>query len=63
MSKYRCKRCTYNYDDELGEIESGIVPGTDFASLKYREYTCPMCGGLWDEFELVEEVEKNALSD
>lgn len=51
--KYVCQVCGYTYDEEVGEPESGIEPGTEFAELP-EDYVCPLCGVGKDEFEAEE---------
>ncbi len=48
--KYVCQVCGYTYDEDLGEPESGIEPGTEFAELP-EDYACPLCGVSKEEFE------------
>ena len=43
--KYKCFVCGYTYDHEKGDPDSGVKPGTPFASLP-DSWTCPVCGGL-----------------
>ena len=40
--KYVCP-CGYVYDEELGDPELGIAPGTKFEDLP-EDFTCPICG-------------------
>lgn len=41
--KYVCSVCGYVYDEEAGDPENGIAPGTKFEDLP-DTYTCPLCG-------------------
>ena len=41
--KYVCQVCGYVYDEELGEPENGIAPGTKFEDLP-DDFKCPRCG-------------------
>lgn len=50
MNKYICTMCGYVYDPEVGDPESGIVPGTAFEDLP-DNWTCPICGASKDDFE------------
>ncbi len=50
MQKYVCTVCGYVYDPALGDAESGIKPGTAFASLP-DSWVCPVCGAARDMFE------------
>ena len=51
--KYVCSVCGYVYDEELGDPENGIEPGTKFEDLP-EDYECPLCGVGKDEFEAEE---------
>ena len=53
MAKYRCVLCGYIYDEDEGDPESNIPPGTRFEDLP-EDWVCPICGASKDEFELVE---------
>ena len=50
MEKYVCTVCGYVYDEELGDEENGIAPGTKFEDLP-DDYVCPLCGVSKDQFE------------
>lgn len=43
MKKYVCDVCGWSYDEELGDPENGIAPGTKFEDLP-DDFTCPLCG-------------------
>lgn len=53
MKTYMCLICGYVYDEEEGDFESGIPPGTrwDDIPLSWR---CPDCGAGKEDFEMVE---------
>jgi rubredoxin len=53
MKAYMCLICGYLYDEERGDPESGIDPGTrwDDVPLSWR---CPDCGAGKEDFEMVE---------
>ncbi len=40
--KYVCKMCGWVYDEEQGNPEHGIAPGTAFADLP-EDFVCPVC--------------------
>ena len=40
--KYVCV-CGYVYDEETGDIELGIAPGTKWEDLP-EDFVCPICG-------------------
>ena len=52
MQKYRCTVCGYIYDPEVGDADSGVVPGTPFEELP-EDWVCPICGAAKDQFEEV----------
>ena len=47
--KYACDLCGWEYDEELGDVENGIEPGTPFDELP-DDFVCPLCGAAKDEF-------------
>jgi len=50
MEKWECTVCGYVYEEEKGDPESGIDPGTKFAELP-SDWVCPVCGAEKDMFE------------
>ena len=54
MKKYVCLVCGFVYDEELGDPENGIAPGTKFEDLP-EDYVCPLCGVGKEEFEVQEK--------
>lgn len=52
MEKYVCSICGYVYDPVIGDIDSGIEPGTLFENIP-DSWTCPECGATKDLFEKV----------
>ena len=52
--KWRCMVCGYIYDEEQGDSESGVAPGTSFEKLP-DDWTCPVCGVSKDLFEKLED--------
>ena len=48
--KYVCTVCGYVYDEENGEPENGIEPGTKWDELP-DDYLCPLCMVGKDLFE------------
>ena len=40
--KYECDVCGWIYDDEKGDMDLGIMPGTRFEDLP-EDFTCPLC--------------------
>lgn len=47
--KYVCDACGWEYDEELGDKELGIAPGTKFEDLP-DSFECPLCGMGKDSF-------------
>lgn len=54
MTEYLCKICGWIFSPEVGDIVSGIDPGTDFADLP-DSYTCPICYAMKDKFEEIQQ--------
>ena len=40
MAKYVCDVCGWEYDEEAGDPDNGIEPGTKFEDLP-EEFVCP----------------------
>ena len=53
MKKYICQACGWEYDEELGDPENSIAPGTKFEDLP-DDFTCPLCGVGKEDFEEAE---------
>ena len=51
--KYTCQICGWEYDEELGDPENGIAPGTLFDELP-DDFECPLCGVGKDNFSEAE---------
>ena len=53
MKTYMCLICGFIYDEEEGDMESGISAGTrwDDVPLSWR---CPDCGAGKEDFQMVE---------
>lgn len=47
--KYICDVCGYVYDEELGDPDNGIDPGTTWAGLP-DDFVCPLCGVGKEDF-------------
>ena len=41
--KYICRICGFIYDEEFGDPDSGLAPGTRYADIP-DDWTCPLCG-------------------
>lgn len=50
VAKYVCSVCGYEYDEETGDPDNGIAPGTAFADL-LDSWVCPLCGVGKDSFD------------
>lgn len=50
MGKYKCTVCGYIYEQDNGDPDSGINPGTPFEALP-DDWACPVCGATKDKFE------------
>ena len=52
MRKYVCDVCCWEYDEELGDADLGIAPGTRFEDLP-EDFECPLCFVDRDQFSEV----------
>jgi len=52
FKRYVCVICGYIYDEELGDPESGIQPGTRWEDIA-EDWSCPDCGATKADFELM----------
>jgi len=50
MEKWECTVCGYVYNEEAGDPEHGIAPGTKFADIP-ADWVCPVCGVGKDDFQ------------
>ena len=50
MKKYECMVCGYIYDEETGDPDSGIAPGTKWEDIP-EDWVCPVCGVGKEEFK------------
>ncbi|MGL5434716.1 MAG: rubredoxin [Lachnospiraceae bacterium] len=53
MKKYVCDVCGYIYDEEAGDPDNGIAPGTKWEDVP-EDYACPLCSVGKDEFSETE---------
>ena len=51
--KYECVICGYIYDEELGDPDDGLAPGTLWEDIP-DDWVCPDCGVGKEDFEMVE---------
>ncbi len=49
MRKFVCDLCGYVYNEELGDPDNGIAPGTSFEDLP-EDFECPLCGAGKSDF-------------
>jgi rubredoxin len=49
VRRYRCYFCGHIYDEDAGDPEAGIAPGTRFEDLPL-DWVCPSCGADRDQF-------------
>ncbi|QSA97691.1 rubredoxin [Methylococcus sp. EFPC2] len=52
FKKYVCAVCGYIYDEELGDPENGIQPGTRWKDVP-EDWSCPDCAATKADFDLV----------
>lgn len=54
--QYICLACGLIYDEEEGDPDSGLAPGTRFEDIP-DDWECPLCGVTKTDFELLERQE------
>ncbi len=52
--KYRCDYCGMIYDEELGQPEDGLPPGTRLEDIP-EDWYCPQCGTEKSGLVLIED--------
>ena len=57
--KYLCNVCNWVYDEELGDPDNGIAPGTKFEDLP-DDFECPLCFVGKEDFSKIEQVVYNS---
>ena len=50
--QYICNACGYTYDEEAGDPENGIAPGTKWKDVP-DDFVCPLCGLGKEHFTVV----------
>ena len=50
--QFICRVCGLIYDEELGDPDSGLAPGTRFEDIP-DDWECPLCGVTKTDFELL----------
>jgi rubredoxin len=48
-----CLVCGWIYDEESGDPEHGVTPGTSWRDVPMN-WTCPECGARKEDFEMVQ---------
>lgn len=51
--RFICKTCGFIYDQALGDVDSGLAPGTAFADIP-DDWQCPLCGVRKSDFMSLE---------
>lgn len=54
MKKYICDVCDYIYDEEKGDPDNGVAPGTAWENVP-DDWLCPLCGVPKTDFSLLKE--------
>ncbi len=53
FDSYICMICGYVYNEEEGDEDGGLAPGTRFDAIP-DDWVCPVCGAAKKEFQLVQ---------
>ena len=51
--RMQCMICGYIYDEELGDEDEGLAPGTKWDDIP-DDWICPECGIGKEDFEMME---------
>lgn len=51
--KWMCANCGYIYEQQKGDPDGGITPGTPWEDIP-EDWKCPDCGAAKSDFEMVE---------
>jgi rubredoxin len=51
--RYLCVNCGYIYDEEEGDEEHDIEPGTEFEDLP-EDWVCPVCYADKSQFDMLD---------
>lgn len=51
--RYLCEPCGWIYNEQTGDPENGIAPGTKWEDLP-DDFICPLCGADKDLFSQVQ---------
>ncbi|KER72369.1 FAD-dependent oxidoreductase [Burkholderia cepacia] len=58
--RFLCRACGLIYDEELGDEDSGLVPGTRFEDIP-DDWECPLCGVTKADFEPCDAILEQEL--
>lgn len=50
---WQCLNCGYIYNEEMGDPDEGLAPGTRWVDIS-DDWMCPQCGSGKQDFEMVE---------
>jgi len=53
VARYECQVCGYVYDEDVGDPDNGVPPGTKWEELP-DDWVCPVCGATKDQFEKID---------
>jgi rubredoxin-NAD+ reductase len=53
LKVWMCMACGYVYDEEKGDPDGGIAPGTRWENVP-DDWICPQCGAAKSDFEMTE---------
>jgi rubredoxin len=53
FKSWQCRTCGYIYDEEAGDADEGLSPGTRWADIP-EDWACPECGTPKSDFDMVE---------
>lgn len=51
--RYVCLICGWVYDEEKGDEDEGLAPGTRWEDIPLT-WRCPECGAMKEDFEMIE---------
>lgn len=60
--KYICRTCGLIYDEEFGDPDSGLAPGTRFSDIP-DDWYCPLCLVSKADFMLIDDSKKSAVAE
>ena len=54
LAKFKCLACEYVYDEETGDPDNEVAPGTKWEDVP-EDWVCPECGVGKEQFEKLGE--------